>query len=310
VLIFGKERNVGVLFMLILGVFILMFAAFLTTANAQDNTVRVCSGGEKGNYYWSVNAIAQQAKGALSIENIATKGSWDNLDKLAKGECDAAIVQADAWGVWNKDKGALNLDRVDSLYNEYVHMFCNRELGFDSVTDLSGRKDLTIAIGENGSGTAVTWRAMGLEDDGYNNTNGPKTVPFGGTVALTKVKDGTDVDCALFVSGLNSSAMGEVAKQAEFVQLINFDDYDFNDAVDPKGKQLYEFVEIPGDTYGELQEYTGILGGGDDIETIALKATLVVRTSWMEQNQDAYSKFVEYQLNAQPVIRDHVKPKY
>jgi TRAP transporter TAXI family solute receptor len=281
---------------------LLMFMVTSTQAFAQD--IRVCSGGEKGNYYFSVDQIQAQAKGALQIQNISTKGSWDNLERLSKGECDAAIVQADAWGVWNKDRASLKLDRVDTLYNEYVHMFCNKELEFTSVTDLAGNKDLTIAVGENGSGAAVTWRAMGLEDDSYNLENGPKTVPFGGTVALTKVKDGSEVDCAIYVSGLGSAAMNEVDRQAEFVNLIAFDDMDFNDAVDPKGKDLYQFTEIPCDTYPALGPCG--LFGDEEFETIALKATLVVRTEWMEQNSDTYSKFVEYQLNAQPIIRQKV----
>lgn len=280
--------------------------AWATSAHAQDS-IRVCSGGEKGNYFASVQFMQDQADGSIDIQNVSTKGSWDNLQRLSAGECDAAIVQADAWVTWNKENGALNLDRIDTLYSEYVHMFCNKALDFDSVTDLAGRKDLTVAIGENGSGTAVTWRAMGFEDDSYSNTKGPKTVPYGGIVALTKVKDGSDVDCALFVSGLKSASMMEVDKQADSIALVPFNDYDFNDAKDPKGKALYEFVDIPCGTYPNMAPCG--LFGDVDVETIALKATLVVRTDWVESHQDGYGKFVEAQLNAQPFIRQKVQPK-
>lgn len=266
-----------------------------------DMPIRVCSGGEKGNYYKAVGFIQQQLNG---VENVSTKGSWDNLERLAAGECDAAIVQADAWTVWNKENGALNLDRIDTLYDEYVHLFCNKNLDFDSATDLAGRDDITVAIGENGSGTAVTWRAMGLEDESYKKI---KTVPYGGIVALTKVKDGSDVDCAIFVSGLRSAAMMDVDRQAESINLVPFDDYDFNDAKDPKGKPLYEFVDIPCNSYPNMAP-CGIFSDVD-IETIALKATLVVRSDWIEQNADLYAKFIEAQLNAQPHIKQAVQPR-
>jgi uncharacterized protein len=270
-----------------------------STAYAEDS-INVCSGKPEGNYNFAVEAIKQQAQGSgLTINNVNTKGSWENLQKLASGECDAAIVQSDAYGVWNSQKGAaaLNLDRVDVLYPEYVHLFCNRQSGIDAATDLAGNKDVTVAIGENGSGSAVTWAAMGLEDDSYAKVS---TLPLGGKVALVKVKAGTDVQCAVYVGGLNSGYMKEVDKYGQDIALIDFDDKDFNDAEDPKGNDVYEFVEINQGTY------PGIQGGWSDIDTITVQATLVLNTSWIEQHSDGYEQFIDFQLKAQPAIKTKV----
>jgi TRAP-type uncharacterized transport system substrate-binding protein len=38
----------------------------------------------------------------LNVAIVTTQGSLDNLARLEKGECDAAIVQNDAYGVYRK----------------------------------------------------------------------------------------------------------------------------------------------------------------------------------------------------------------
>lgn len=277
----------------------------IAQAQAAATPIKICSGGEKGNYFYSVNQIAQQSKGTLDVTNVSTKGSMDNLQRLASGECDAAIIQSDAWGVYLQDNpsSALNIDRVDVLYDEYVHLYCNRASEIDTVKDLNGRTDLTVLIGQNGSGTAVTWRSLGTEDAGYASGTGPKTLPLDGLVAMTKVKSG-DAACALMVTGLNSAAIKKVTEQTETIHLVPVNDMDFNDAVDPKGNDIYEFKDIPEDTYGAFQD-------GDDVETVALKAVLVLSNNWIAAHSEdgAYEAFLEAQLTAQPFIKEHVAPK-
>src|SRR4051812_23829970 len=56
-------------------------------------TVKLCTGKTTGNYYKAGTLVKQQLS---SVEIIATNGSMDNLQRLARGECDAAIAQSDA----------------------------------------------------------------------------------------------------------------------------------------------------------------------------------------------------------------------
>jgi len=271
---------------------------------AETPTLTLCTGGAKGNYYFSGMQIREQAKGALNIEVINTKGTWDNLQKMARGECDAAIIQGDGWSVWNaRNKSAsLDLERVDVLYKEYVHFYCNRESGIDEISDIENENgEYTMLIGKNGSGHQVTWQNFVLEDGGY----GPeevKTLPIGGSRARTKVKAGIDAQCGIYVAGLNSRFMQEMDRDfGEYIRLIDIDDNDFNDTVDPAGNKIYEFVEIDSSIYRNI---VGIW----DIDTIAVPAVLVVKADWIDANEDngAYDGFIDYQMKAQKAIRDRV----
>ena len=114
-------------------------------------TVKLCTGARDGNYDFSGIQIAQQAKGALDVVVVNTQGSLDNLAKLDKGECDAAIVQSDAYGVYLKQnaRSALNLEKGRVLYQEYLHFICNRDARLSKITQLS--KANTILVGPHRS---------------------------------------------------------------------------------------------------------------------------------------------------------------
>lgn len=272
---------------------------FGNSAEAQTASMNLCTGGNAGNYYFSGSQIAGQAKGVVSVNVIETKGSIDNLTKIEAGECDAAIVQSDAYLVYKKEhpKSLLNLERVDTLYKEYVHLVCSREADIDGIKDLTA--DNTVLIGPNGSGTMVTWTSFGLNDKSYTEI---KTLPIGGTRAMTKVKDGSEAQCMLFVSGLNSSSMKEVDLQGDFLKLVAVDDWDFNDTVDDKGKKVYNFESIPGGTYDALQD--GVFSSA--VDTITVDAVLVVKADWIDENPDVYEQFLKASLRAQPAIRERV----
>jgi len=278
---------------------ILTEASAAATANA---ALRLCTGGTKGNYYFSGQQIKHQAQGDIAVEVVSTRGTWDNFIKMANDECDAAIVQADGWSVWNakNPSAALMLERVDVLYDEYVHLYCNRESGIDEVGDLEDNSGkYTILTGKNGSGSQVTWRNFIIEDDDY----GPEHVtqlPLGGARARTKVKAGIDAQCAIYVAGLNSSFMTKVEELSKWVRLVDVDDGDFNDTVDPAGNPVYTFKTIPEKTY------PGLIDAVFSLDTVAVKAVLVVTANWIDENEDAYDRFIDYQLNAQKVIREHV----
>lgn len=75
-------------------------AAPMTPALAEvpGNPVRYCTGVPGGNYDFTGIAIKRQLPQHLELVN--TGGSMDNLAKVDKGECEAAIVQSDAYFVY------------------------------------------------------------------------------------------------------------------------------------------------------------------------------------------------------------------
>lgn len=280
-------------------------AAFNTlVAHAAPPTrMNVCTGGETGNYYKAGIKIAEQAKGVLDLNIVSTKGSMENLDKLSDGSCDAAIVQSDAYLVYKKTnpKSDLDLERAAALYPEYVHLVCNRASGITRVTQLSDKTP--VAVGPIGSGSSVTWDSFVLADPAtYKRI---PTLPLAGTRAATKVAEGTDATCLLYVAGLKTTYMMEVNDGVgDKVVLVKADDGDMDKILDPKKKPVYTYEKIPGGTYSKIQD-----GMFSSVKTISTSAILVVNTKWIDANDRAYDSFLKAQIHAEAGIMKMVTPE-
>lgn len=263
----------------------------VASASAQEATpLRICTGGETGKYFQTAAEIGAQLKGAVPVEVVATNGSLDNFQRLSDGTCDAAIVQSDAYGIFTATNptARLNVERVVPLYDEYVHLVCNRDAGINTVRDLLKNPDARVLVGPNGSGTSVTWQTWGKQSEEYLKVG---TDPVGGTRAITRTVDGTDAKCLLFVAGLQSGTMMEVNELGNgSLGLVSVDDGAFDDVKDPKGQSVYSFTKIPGGSYPNLQNY-GFLGGQSDIPTLAIGAILIANTSWIDANTRAFDAF-------------------
>lgn len=275
-----------------------IFAAFLfvlascsfSPAHAIDvPSINVCTGSDNGKYYQTAKEIGAQLKGLVTVNVVATNGSLDNLRKLDAGECDAAIVQSDAYGYYTTTNpvSRLNIERVAPLYNEYAQLVCNKDAGINQVGDLLNN-DRRIMIGPNGSGTSVTWQTWVKQNEAYAKVG---TDPVGGTRAITKAVDGTEAQCFLFISGLGAGSMMEANELgAGALTLVSVNDGSFDDVVDPKGKRVYEFSDIPSGTYPSLQN-SGWFGSNQNIGSLAIGAVLVTNTSWIDVNPNGFDDF-------------------
>lgn len=255
----------------------LALASFVPAASAQSAagkpTVRICTGGQSGKYYQTAAELGSQLKGAVVVQVVETNGSLDNFRQLADGNCDAAIVQSDAYGIFPATNPAakLNVERVVPLYNEYAQLVCNVNAGINDVDDLIG-KSSRVLIGPNGSGTSVTWQTFGKQREDYLKVG---TDPIGGTRAITRIVDGTDAACMIFVSGLGSGTMQEVDELGKGkLKLVPINDGVLDDVKDPKNQSVYTFADVPEGTYKNLQAQ-GWFGGQKNIQTLALPALLI-----------------------------------
>ena len=271
-------------------------AAFLSLpALAEDKTtLQLCTGGKSGVYYAKGKGMEKAAHGTeLKIETLSTRGSWYNIQEVAKddGVCQAAIVQADAYALLAKrNKAALaSIDRIGSLHYEYVHLICNASYGKGDETILESGKagSKKIAIGKQGSGPWVTWNNIIAEDDDYDKVTKP--VFLGGSLAASKVADGADADCLLYVAGLGSGYLHKLdTRFGKDLVMRDFDDKDFDDAVDPKGTKLYEFADIPRTFPRGLQKpYWGANN------SIRMRAIVVVRTAWVSDHEDEFEILID-----------------
>jgi TRAP transporter TAXI family solute receptor len=96
-----------------------------------------------------------------------TQGSAYNLEHLATGELDLAIVQSDAQyeayngkGTW-KDKRFSRLRAVLSFHTEFVAVVARQGLGAKGLEDL---KHGRVNVGVAGSGAGSTWEAIELAE--------------------------------------------------------------------------------------------------------------------------------------------------
>jgi len=263
---------------------------FTAAAHAADTStdLTICSGSQGGVYHSTATQITQAIPGRFSAAVLETNGSMDNLSRMVAGECTAAIVQADAYAKFARERPsvATTIDRAGTLHTEYVHMLCNADSGINDDGDLESKRPV-VAIGEPGSGGWVTWKNWETEDKDYAEVT---TVPLGGMIAAAKVADGAEVDCMILVSGVPSGVISKYDNRfGEDMVLVELQDWDFDDATDPRGNDLYRFVDIPSGTYpAHLQ--TGFFGSA--VGTTAVDAILVINNALYER-EDVYSALLE-----------------
>ena len=293
-----------------------LFAALLATAAltppAQAEALRLCTGAESGNYYQAGRDIAARAKGRLDVEVVPTAGSLDNLDRLVSGACDAAVVQSDALYVYARRKPGtrLALEQSADLYEEKLHLICNKEAGLSKVTKLVPTQ--RVAIGAPGGGTNITWEAFRLADK--KRYEAIPTDPYGGARALSRIgtmaSEGTSrATCMAYVTGLRAPSMQEADEWAKNnpgkIVLVPADDSDLPGVKDDFGKPLYTRTAIPAGTYPNLQP-KGFFGGSDEVPTLGVRAALVTSTAFIEAKSEAYDRFLSAVGQATPSIRQRV----
>lgn len=105
----------------------------------------------------------------------ATKGSIDNLDRIAAGELDLALTQADVafWahsgtGVYRETGPVPGVTAIARLFPEAVHLVVKADSLIRSVVDLKGKR---VSGGNVGSGTLadseLLLAAYGIEEGDY-----------------------------------------------------------------------------------------------------------------------------------------------
>lgn len=251
-------------------------AAVATTAfgnAAQAEDFKLCTGTPGKNYEFAGQQIQAQAKGlGINVQVINTGGSWENLEKMGRGECDGALVQEDNVIAYQR-KANLPLVPLANMYQEYVHFICGKDEGVEDVTDLLNTEK-TLNVGAAGSGARVTWENIVAADKRYG-----KVVPqsYVDGLEYTMIDQGI-VDCAIFLSGLKSgSALTADATYGKTTLLTEFTDSDlFGSQKGMGGSQLYTPAEIPEGTYPNWTP--SAMFSDNAVPTTAVWTKLVVRT--------------------------------
>ncbi|SCY51284.1 TRAP transporter solute receptor, TAXI family [Desulfoluna spongiiphila] len=267
-----------------------------------DKPVFTLATASPGGNYTAFGNLLKQGAPTVDVNIRTTAGSMENLRLLATQEVDAAIVQSDAFEVFRRTspKTPLAASEQVALYPEVVQMIANRKSGIQTVQDIEPDGEHILYIGPRGSGTAMTWEGLCLQDDGYRKI---RTRNASYEEALDQVINNPNA-VMMFVSGLNSSLLAKaeaVARNTKKIRLVQVDDWDFNDARDHNWNRIYQFVNIPSKTYPGLQK--GFILGSD-VESIAVSAVLVVRTDWARQYGPEAMDALSYAImESKPVIQ-------
>lgn len=266
---------------------------------------KLCTGSSKLNYYAAGQHLKRHAG---NVQVIETKGSLDNLDKVTAGECDGAFVQNDALLVYSqRNANAISaLQRAGVLYQEQANLLCNRK-AYTSARMVDLNSNFTVAIGPQGSGANTTWAAFVAADKArYGKV---RTADLTGTLALSAVNDGSEVQCALIVTALNAAFLkNEAPKYADGIVMVETDDRDMTkNAKDNRGQPVYTYGEVPAGTYKGIQP-SGFFGS-KTVATIQVDAVFVANRDWIAAHQGDFEKIVDGFANAKPDIAKLVQPK-
>lgn len=263
-------------------------AAMAITSSAEAKTVvNLCTGASGQPYSVAGQIISDQLKGDPNVEVRVvsdTGGTWGNIERTTGASptdadyesgaaCHAFIGQPDGPVLLARTKPAeaKRLRQIGKLHREYLHVICGRKSGVDNLSDLSGSKKYSVALGNAGSGAWIIWENFKYEDASYAEV---ATVPQSGIDAVSAVAN-DEITCALVPAGLRNQTVMEADELfGEQLALVAATDKDFNDAVDIQGNPLYEFTKIPSGTYER-----NLQGWFSGAKTISWQAGVYVNTS-------------------------------
>ncbi len=173
----------------------LVGALFYFVAPPPPMHARLATGSAGGGYHAFAERLKTElAKQGFTLELVQSQGSQDNLNKLAKGEVELALVQSGqefSIAAQERDK----LAGLGVMYREPLWLFLGKEATFDRLADLM---TMRVAIGVEGSGTqavtAALFAANRIEPAQYPST----WQPLGGGKAADALMAG-ELDAAFFV---------------------------------------------------------------------------------------------------------------
>lgn len=281
----------------------------LLSAEALDSArpdFRMCVGGETGTYFRTA-AIMSSGISKVNIIPVTSAGSGQCLQMIQDGKVDGAFIQADAyWNLVDK-QGKMNLpfEVVMEPYHEDTHLVCHED-GPSDLTDLVS--DKYSVWFPSGSGAAETWTNLIAENENFAsintvlNTTGVVIPSY--ETAMLKAK-GDPNACFLYVgvrgSGKFTNTVEVNARNTGSV-LIDLDDEEILDTVDPVGRSVYKSTEIPATVYPNLIRNEGTMGFGKYVNAFSVGTDIIVANNWKDKHSKLYPTLVIEMMATQPDI--------
>lgn len=201
----------------------------------------------------------------LIVVAQSTSGAVENVLAMREGRLESGLVQADiayaaylGRGVFDDAPPAEALRSIANLYLETIHLVVRADSGIDTVADLKGR---SVALGEKGSGTLVSARALLNAYKLSEKTVKPVYLSPG--TASDRLAAG-EIDAFFIIGGYPLPAVADLAQRVP-IRLIPFDD----EQTEELEKRLPLFTEAR----IEAESYQGVPA----IRTLGVGAQWIVR---------------------------------
>jgi hypothetical protein len=216
----------------------------------------IATGPNDGSYYQIAQDIKTvAAKDNVDVQVMATRGSLENIDLLASGKVDAAIVQLDALrfvsDVLKQQKGVDLFQSVKvilNLYPEEIHVLSNKN-DIQTFYNLDGKR---FSVGTEGSGTAVTAAVLLNLYDIHPNTSFESFDD-----AIKKMEQG-NLDAVIFVGGAPVPFIGKLNSKYHLVRLpanLALDELYIRTKL---GRSQYGWAEADTETYAVPAAIVGL----------------------------------------------------
>ena len=221
-----------------------VISAVSLPALAQD--VVISTGGRGGSYFSTGEKLAGiLAEYDYPAKSVKSKGSIENIERVASGEATLGFTQLDALAWWmnRNPESAGNLKVLGNLYAECVYVAVNTSGPIDDEGDLQSDK-AKVAVQKRGSGSAVSWSYMqDLEPDFARGS----TYFQGGLQLLNEIANTPDgeINAFLWVSdplNLDQRYLKTVLEN-DNLKLVDIKDWDLNDKHPELGRAIYRFEE-------------------------------------------------------------------
>ena len=245
-------------------------AADDTTAASEKEfikTITAGTGGTTGTYYAFTTAVGQILNtDEYTFNVISTGGSQANIEMIADGEAQFAIVQNDVMnyayeGTNGFAEAITDFSAVACVYSEVCQLVATKASGITSLADLKGK---TVAVGDVGSGVYYNATQI-LEAAGLDIDKDIKKVTASFGDSATQLKDGS-IDAAFITAGAPTTAITDLATTTEVVLV------DLGDDIIASLIEKYPFYE-KFEATADSTKYSFVT---DTVNTVAIKATFVV----------------------------------
>jgi len=297
----------------------LAFTAVLAggTAEAQQKTIAIGTGGTGGVYYplggAIANVLSKHLPGVQATAEV-TGGSVDNLKLIGSGQSEIGFSMADAAldALKGEDKfkgSKVPLQTLMVLYPNRMHVVTVDGTGIDKMSDLKGKR---VSTGSPGGATEVMAFRV-IEAAGLDRDKDMKRERLGVAESVNAIKD-RKIDAFFWVGGIPTAAVTDLAASPG-VKMKLLDHGDLVEKMNAKYGKLYSAGTIaPGaypntDKPNQIVDVWNILVTGDrmtdDAAYTIVKTLVEKKAELVAVHKEAESFSLENQVQERSPIPFH-----